>query len=63
LSKVIATEGYGYHDDEDFLSHSVPMLDSAVKMANAAESGDFETYDAGLTRIYKSCQDCHTLYR
>ena len=63
LAKVIMTEGYGYSDDKEYLGHSMPMMESAIKMATAAETGDFETYDIGLTRVYKSCQDCHTGYR
>ena len=63
LAQVIADEGYGYSDDEEFLGHSEPMRDAALKIAEATESGDFAEVEAGLSRIMKSCTECHSYLR
>jgi len=63
LSQVIMTDGYGYAEDEDFLNHSNPMRDSALKIVEAAQGGDFATYETSISRIMQSCTECHAAYR
>ena len=63
MMKAVLTEGYGYADDEDFLGFAKPIQDSAKKMGEAVTAGSFETYDAGLSAITKSCTQCHNVYQ
>jgi len=63
IAKVIAHDDYGYADDEDYLGHSIPMLESGLKMATAVNEESFDNFDAGLSRALQSCTECHTNYR
>ena len=63
ISKVISTEGFGYFEDEDFLAHSKPMYEAAIKMAEGAKSGEFAVFDAGINAVSQKCTQCHTEYR
>jgi len=63
LMQIITTEGYGYSDDDEFLAHARPAIDSCVNMVSAADDGSFETYDAGLSRVTRACTECHSEYR
>lgn len=63
MMKAVLTEGYGYADDEDFRGFAKPIQDSAKKMGEAVTAGSFETYDAGLSAITKSCTQCHNVYQ
>ncbi|WP_298860902.1 hypothetical protein [uncultured Gimesia sp.] len=63
IAKITTTEGYGYVDDEGFLSHANPMSKACLEMVEAAKSDNFEEFDKGLTRIYKACTECHSEYK
>lgn len=63
ISKVITTEGYGYVDDDGFLSHANPMSEASLKMVEAANNDNFEVFDESLTRVYKACTECHSEYK
>ena len=63
ISKIITTEGYGYVDDEGFLNHANPMMEASLKMVAAAKSDNYPQFDEGLTRVYKSCTECHSEYK
>lgn len=63
LAEIIAAEGYGYFEDEDFLGHSRPMRDAAMSIVDAADSGDFSAYELSSSRIMQSCTECHSDYR
>lgn len=63
LAKVIMMEGFGYAGDEDFEGHALPMMEAGIKIVEAADKGDFATFDAAKTRIKQSCSDCHRSYR
>ena len=63
IAKVISHDDYGYADDTDYLGHSMPMLDSCLKMATAVKEESFDNFDSGLSRVLQSCTECHTNYR
>jgi len=63
IAKIITTEGYGYVDDKGFLNHANPMAEACLKMVEAAKSDNFSQFDEGLSRIYKSCTECHSEYK
>ncbi len=63
ISKIITTEGYGYFDDEGFLNYANPMAEACLKMVEAANSDNYTQFDEGLSRIYKSCTECHSEYK
>lgn len=63
IAKIITTDGYGYVDDEGFLNHANPMAEACLKMVEAAKSDNYAQFDEGLSRIYKSCTECHSEYK
>ena len=63
IAKVISHDDYGYADDTDYLGHSMPMLNSSLKIATAVKEDNFDNFDAGLNRVLQSCTECHTNYR
>jgi len=63
IAKIITTEGYGYVDDQGFLNYANPMTEACLKMVDAAKNDNFPQFDEGLTRVYKSCTECHSEYK
>ena len=63
ISTVIATEGYGFFDDDQFKGYAAPMLDAALKMASAVKSGNFSAFDEGMNAVSQKCTQCHGDYR
>tara|TARA_R110002111_G_scaffold153375_1_gene220141 strand:- start:91138 stop:92238 length:1101 start_codon:yes stop_codon:yes gene_type:complete len=63
VAKIITTEGYGYVDDKGFLGHANPMSEACLKMVEAAKSDNYPQFDEGLTRVYKSCTECHSEFK
>ncbi len=63
LTKITTQEGYGYYEDEDFQAHTNPMIKACLDMAKAAEAGNYEAFDLGMSTIRKSCTECHADYR
>lgn len=63
ISKIITLEGYGYVDDKGFLGHANPMQEACLKMVEAAKNDNFQEFDQGMSRVYKSCTECHSEYK
>lgn len=63
ISKIITLEGYGYFDDKGFLGHANPMMEASLKMVDAAKNDNFKEFDQGMSRVYKSCTECHSEYK
>lgn len=63
ISKIITLEGYGYVDDKGFLGYANPMQEACLKMVDAAKNDNFMEFDQGMSRVYKSCTECHSEYK
>ncbi|QDV16168.1 hypothetical protein Pan153_07890 [Gimesia panareensis] len=63
ISKIITLEGYGYVDDKGFLGYANPMQEACLKMVEAAKNDNFPEFDQGMSRVYKSCTECHSEYK
>ncbi|MEX0717705.1 MAG: hypothetical protein WD066_14015 [Planctomycetaceae bacterium] len=63
LGKVIVSEGSDYADFEDFVGYSKDLVEAGRQMTAAAHAGNFAEYDKGITRAYKACQECHSVYK
>ncbi len=63
ISKIITLEGFGYVDDQGFLGYANPMQEACLKMVEAAKNDNFMEFDQGMSRVYKSCTECHSEYK
>lgn len=63
LSRVCADDDFGYGDDPEFQGYATTMTDSALAAAQAAETGDFSTFDTSINTLGQSCVQCHGVYR
>ena len=63
MAKVVSQPGYGYEDDPEFTGYSKSIIDAAQSIKLSAESGDFAGYEAGLSKIATTCQNCHSKYK
>jgi hypothetical protein len=63
MAKVISLEDYGYGDDEEYVGYAQRIVQGAKNATNAAESGDFNTYELSLSKVSTACQECHAAYK
>ena len=63
LSEVIASEDFGYGDDEKFQGYATLMTQAALDAAAAAQAGDFAKFDLSNSALGQSCNKCHGDYR
>ncbi len=63
LSRVIASDDYGYGDDSKFQGYATQMTEAAMTAATAVENGDFAAFDLAASNLAQSCVKCHGDYR
>ena len=63
LAKIVTLPGYGYEDDAMFKDYANEVTKSALAIKDAAESGDFGTYELALTKVSTTCSNCHSDYK
>ncbi|HIK93755.1 MAG TPA: hypothetical protein EYG03_17545 [Planctomycetes bacterium] len=63
LAKVISLDDYGYGDDEEYVGYAQRIVEGAKAAVNAAEGGDFDTYELALSKVSTACQECHAAYK
>lgn len=63
LAEVLVQPGYGYEEDEVFLSHAHQLRDGATALHKAIDLESFEAARAALGEMQKACSNCHDEYR
>ena len=63
LSAVTNDESHGWSFDESFKTMSRVMTDAALATSEAAESGDFDAFDAARRALGQTCSNCHGEFR
>ncbi|MCP4784473.1 MAG: cytochrome c [Fuerstiella sp.] len=63
MSKVVALDEYGYGDDEEYVEYAQRIVRAAQAAVDAAEGGDFGTYELALSKVSRACQECHAAYK
>ncbi|MCH2202227.1 MAG: cytochrome c [Fuerstiella sp.] len=63
LIRTVTTESYGFADDSEFTEYAAQIADSGQAIRDAAEAGDFRTFELSLSRIAGVCQACHRDYK
>lgn len=63
LGIVIATEDYGYGDEDAYQNYATEFRDAALEAAKAAEANEFDTFDKSANLMMQNCNNCHQEYR
>ena len=63
MAKIVSLEEYGYGDDEEYVGYAQRIVQGAKAATNAAEGGDFGTYELALSKVSTACQECHAAYK
>lgn len=62
LAKIATDPGYGYDEDE-FRGYGGGVVEAAQGVRTAAEGGDFAGFEAAMSKVATSCQNCHSKYK
>ena len=62
LGRIIATEGYPDADERDYQEYSADLVSSIQDAAAAARDLSLEKFKSAMTRVSKSCDQCHANY-
>lgn len=63
LGIVIASEDYGYGEEEAYQGYVTEFRKAALDAAKAAEAKDFEAFDKSTNLMMQNCNNCHQEYR
>jgi len=63
IGEVIQRPAFDDHDDDAYRGYAAAMRDAAVAARDAAEKRDYQAARDAVSRIRKSCTDCHGDYR
>lgn len=63
LAHIISSEGFGWDGDAEFASYSKPLFEGGKQLMEAAKSGNYALYGEAMTRVSKSCNDCHPKFK
>ena len=59
LGYAITSKGFGWGDDEGFAKQALPLREGGKQLIEAAKSGNYAMYDEAMSRIGKTCVQCH----
>lgn len=63
LGEIIKTQGFGWGGDEEFAKYAKPLIDGGKEIVEASKSGNYPLYGEGITKIAKSCNECHPKFK
>ena len=63
MAKIVSLEEYGYGDDEEYVGYAQRIVQGAKAAINAAEGGDYNTYELALSKVSTACQECHAAFK
>ena len=63
LAGIMATEGYEYLDDDDYMQYHKKLAEGTAGTVQAVEGGDFEKFRSSLNMIQQAMDECHPKYR
>lgn len=63
LGAILTAPGFGWDGDDEFAGYAKPLVEGGKQIAEAARSGNFALYGDGITKVSKSCNDCHPKFK
>lgn len=62
LATVITTNGYEYHENDDYQQFAKSLIDGAKEAAAASKDESYDKFQQAVDKVNKSCTDCHGSY-
>ncbi len=63
LARVVIQKGYGYEEDAEFTGYGKTITEAAQSLKLAGDSGDFSGFEASMSKVATTCQNCHSKYK
>lgn len=63
LTAIMATEGYEYLDDDEYMQYQKKLAEGTAGTVQAVEGGDFAKFRTSLNMIQQAMDECHPKYR
>jgi soluble cytochrome b562 len=63
LANVVIQKGYGYEDDNEFTGYGKSIVEAAQSAKLAGDSGDYSGFEAAMSKVATTCQNCHSKYK
>jgi hypothetical protein len=63
MGGIITTPGFGWGGDAEFAKAAQPLREGGKQLVEAAKSGNYPMYDEAMSRIAKSCNECHPKFK
>jgi hypothetical protein len=63
LGAILTAPGFGWDGDAEFATYAKPLVEGGKQITEAAKSGNFALYGDGMTKVSKSCNDCHPKFK
>ncbi|MFM7056931.1 MAG: cytochrome c [Planctomycetota bacterium] len=63
LASVVTQKGYGYEDDAEFTGYGKSIVEAAQSAKLAGDSGDYSGFEAAMSKVATTCQNCHSKYK
>jgi len=63
LANVVIQKGYGYEDDNEFTGYGKSIVEAAQSARQAGDSGDYSGFEAAMSKVATTCQNCHSKYK
>lgn len=63
LARVVIQKGYGYEDDTEFTGYGKTITEAAQSLKLASDSGDYSGFEASMSKVATTCQNCHSKYK
>ncbi len=63
MGGIITTPGFGWGGDEEFAKAAQPLREGGRQLVEAAKSSNYSLFDEAMSRIAKSCNECHPKFK
>ena len=63
LASIIRTDSYGSTDEEEYQTFASMMVKASQGISESAISGDYKMFNESISKLQKSCDECHVEYR
>lgn len=63
MAGIITAPGFGWDGDAEFANYAKPLAEGGKQLIEAAKSGNYALYGEAMTKVSKSCNDCHPKFK
>ncbi len=63
IGGIITDQGFGWGGDEEFAKYAKPLVDGGKQLVEAGKTGNYSLYGEAISRVSKSCNECHPKFK